>query len=473
MAYESPTNSSTFSLPLLDDDSSTSFRNNNTSNSSLSNSTISDFLYLNNNDVTNLSSTVSSLSLNNNNQSDISRSNFDYNTSNSFNTLNYNNASRPNHSYNPTQVAQPKSNNNLTFGLNSPIEDQNQSISSLLSNPSHSPQQITGINQQPALLSRLSLAPKGIPSPPVLAQQQQHLPLSVPQPQLQLQQQQNPSQQQYNAILKLSENMEKFMSEVDQRLTALEKITREILVSQKTQKDFIQQQYDQILSKLTELPEMKEKYGSPQTSSSPSVMTTTTNSSTKSYREREKEKEKEQELADAQLAAQLQSQLDQENRSAPAPPQSAQPIISQISATGEKEEKCPICDMRFPVSVLEKHCNDIHFSESRSSNQQIAQLPQTQSQDANWFSRLFTSGKTDNKPPEQVPQQPARTASSAQLPYQQQYVLAPGYIQNPQGQSQYLYRTVPAGQVAPTGYTPATQVYYDSQGNVYNPNAAR
>jgi hypothetical protein len=310
----------------------------------------------------------------------------------------------------------------------------------------------------------MPIAPKGIPTPPALtvAQHQQQIP-----------------GQQYNALLKLSENFEKFMSEVDQRLTALEKITREILVNQKTQKDFLQQQYNQILTKLNELSESKEKITSPTisantttTATTNTANTTTSTNTTKSYREREKEKEKEQELADAQYAAQLQSQMDQETRSAVPPPPPA-----------EKEERCPICNIPFPVSVLEKHCNEIHFNDSARAANNTAGLSQSQiqsqNQDQGWFGRIF--GKTETKPDQQQqippPSAIVRTQPNATLPYQQQYVLAPAYIQNPQGQPQYLYRTAPApppsGQVAPTGYTPANQVFYDSQGNVYNPNAAR
>jgi hypothetical protein len=407
----------------------------------MSNSTISDFLYLSNNDVSNLNTTVPSLNHNINQQDNPRSSNLDYNTS-SLSAFNFSNVPRPNLTYSPSQPPQnviPNKSNNLSFGF----DEQ----SSLISNPN--PQ--LNIPQQRQLMP---IAPKGIPTPPALtvAQQQQQIP-----------------NQQFHAINKLSENIEKFMSDVDQRLTALEKITREILVNQKTQKDFIQQQYNQILSKLTELSESKEKATNPPQSSSPSVSvppTTTSTTTTKSYREREKEKEREQELADAQLAAQLQSQLDLESRVVAAPP----------PPPAEKDEKCPICDLRFPISVLEKHCNDVHFNDS-SRQPTTNSSQQSQSQDSSWLGRFF--GKSDTKQPEQPqpmvpPNAIVRTQSSAALPYQQQYVLAPAYIQNPQGQPQYLYRTAPApGQVAPTGYTAATQVYYDSQGNVYNPNVAR
>jgi hypothetical protein len=263
---------------------------------------------------------------------------------------------------------------------------------------------------------------------------------------------------QLNAITKISETLEKFMAGVDQRLEALEKATREILVVQKTQKDFYQQQYNQLLTKLSEL-EAKEKEKKESTVSYQNTSTSTTTTKPQSSREREKEREKEQELADAQLAAQLQSQLDQEIRSQQVQVQNKEP-----------EELCPLCNVKFPLTILEKHCNEVHFNYDSNRAQDPNRTPPT-AQEQSWFTKFFGNKPTDlqqTQQPQQVrPQAVPRTTSSPALPYQQPpYLLAPAYVQNTQGQNSMMYRP---GQVPP-GYAPANQVYYDSAGNVYNPN---
>jgi chromosome segregation ATPase len=253
-----------------------------------------------------------------------------------------------------------------------------------------------------------------------------------------------------NPITKLTETFEKFMSGVDQRLEALEKTTREILVYQKTQKEFYQQQCNQLLAKMNELNEAKEKR-EPITSYQSTSTTTSSTSKSQSFREIEREKTKEQELADAQLAAQLQSQLDQESRS-----------LTQTQ-NKEPEEKCPICNMKFPLAVLEKHCNEVHFN-LETANRVTQDLTSTQpppSQEQSWLTKWF-GGKTEtqqNQQPQQSrPQSVTRTTSSPALPYQQPYLLAPAYVQNSQGTNPVMFRP---GQIPP-GYS---QVYYNPPGN--------
>jgi len=239
-------------------------------------------------------------------------------------------------------------------------------------------------------------------------------------------------------------------------------MTREILVYQKSQKEFYQQQYSQLLSKMNEL-EVKEKGLEKKETVISYQIPSTTTSTTRSQRELEKEREKEQELADAQLAAHLQSQLDQESR-----------VQQQQAQNKEPEEKCPLCDVKFPLSILEKHCNEVHFNTDISRIQdpnRLGQINPQNPQDQGWFAKWF--GKTDGKPELQQPNQQTqqarpqtviRTTSSPALPYQQQpYLLAPAYVQNNQAQNPVMFRP---GQVPP-GYA---QVYYDSAGNVYNPN---
>jgi hypothetical protein len=258
-----------------------------------------------------------------------------------------------------------------------------------------------------------------------------------------------------NAITKLTETLEKMMAGVDQRLDALEKTTREILVYQKTQKDFYQQQCNQLLTKMNELVEAKEKK---ENLSSYQTTSTSTTASTKSVREVEKEREREQELADAQLAAQLQSQLDQETRvQAPPPVQNREP-----------EEQCPLCNIKMPVAILEKHCNEVHFNsdagqripqDQQNRTQTIAAQPQESSWLAKWFGTKPETQQNQAQQQQARPQQNLMATTSS--PALQPYLLAPAYVQNPQ--QPVMFRP---GQVPP-GYS---QVYYDSAGNVYNPN---
>lgn len=331
---------------------------------------------------------------------------------------------------NSTNLTQnvPSSRTSLVAKVPPPPPSFNQPTQS--TQPQYQPQSFS----TPQQFSTLSYQPM---QPPQLQSQPQQN-ISLPTSSIQSQSQ----SQQMNAIAKLTETLAKFMASVDQRLDALEKTTREILVYQKTQKEFYQQQCNQLLTKMNELIEAQEKDKKEKTV--PSYQTTSTTSTTFTQTKSEREREREQELADAQLAAQLQSQLDQESRVQQAPPR-------------EPEEQCPLCGMKFPIAVLEKHCNDVHFNTDGGTRTQ-EQGNKTQPQEQSWLAKWF--GPKSEPQPTQQPR-PQNLMATSSSPNMQPYILAPAYVQN--SQQPVLFRP---GQVPP-GYS---QVYYDSAGNVYNPN---
>lgn len=287
---------------------------------------------------------------------------------------------------------------------------------------------------------------------------------SVTQPTLGQQQQQL---QQFMA--KMTENFErihKYLSDVDQRIAALEKCTREIAVNQRTEKETLQQQYLQILQKIgeirTTIPAPSQVQMSPFLSAPIATPNPTSNfvaapAASTAY----KPSSKEQEDADAELARRLQAELNAE--------------ASKPAARVEPTEECPICSEKVVKSKIEEHVNK-HLDEDAKPPASSA------GSESSIWGRLFGRGNAEAEKKKQEEEKkkqeessrpspapaPAPVVSSA-VPFQQPYYLAPAGYALPPNQSQLqpvVYRPpqsdmYPAGQIlfqpAPQGTYPNLQ----------------
>jgi len=177
-------------------------------------------------------------------------------------------------------------------------------------------------------------------------------------------------QQLFMSVFKLQENLDKFIVGVDQRLGELEKVTRELYVNQKNQKEILQQQYTQIFQKLNQIQ------GGSVAEPNVNHATTTLMNEAPLYKTL---RDKEQEDLDAQLARKIQAQLDIEsNPSVPTPPPSRFYHVTD-------EEACPLCRMKMPSSLLEQHVNEVHFA----NEAEPPKMEEKKDPNASWLSKLF------------------------------------------------------------------------------------
>lgn len=245
-------------------------------------------------------------------------------------------------------------------------------------------------------------------------------------------------------MTKMMENfdrMNKYLSDVDQRIGGLEKATREIMVNQKAQKENMQQHYMQILQKINEL---RTTMPLPGVSSIPTAVPIPTHSALAmpSYSlpvsaAPSRPNPREQEDLDAELARKLQAEFNVEA--------SRTSSSSASTARTEPSEECPLCAERVPKSQIEQHVNKHLDSEESASR------PSDSAASEGLWSRLFGKSEAEKRKLEEeakkkVEEEAKKKAEEEAKKKQQQ-----------QQNATPVLTTIPQGYYLAPGFLPPTQ----------------
>lgn len=277
------------------------------------------------------------------------------------------------------------------------------------------------------------------PQPAALGSSQQLSQIQSQIQQQQIGQQQQQLQQFMNTMLENFDRLNKCLADVDNRISSLEKATREIMVNQKTQKEVVQQQLQQILQKLGDVrqtipqpnyvtPAMPAPMMSPVNIGGTIAIPAPAASYTPANFSSGRDIKREQEDSDAELARRLQAELNAENSRTSAPSRPVEPT-----------EECPLCNEKVPKSGLEAHVNK-HFDEepTRSAaaansaegglwsklfgNKQAEAEKKKQEEEARLKKQKEEEELLRNKKKQESQQQPMQA-----IPYQAPYYLAPAF----------------------------------------------